>query len=53
MKELINCVLCDSKDLYSVDNHDSDCTCGGIYCIDCDAEYNKKGELIAYGEVIK
>ena len=45
-----NCGLCDcGGTLYSVDIHGIDCECGQVYCIDCEAEYNKQGEKISYG----
>jgi hypothetical protein len=43
------CKECDSEYIYLKDTDESECKCGGMYCGSCDAEYDKKGELIAGG----
>jgi hypothetical protein len=45
------CKECESEELYSMDTDDHDCKCGAVYCGNCDAEFSKEGELLAYGKV--
>jgi hypothetical protein len=45
------CKECDSEQMYPMDTDDHECKCGGMYCGSCDAEYDKKGELISGGAI--
>jgi len=44
----MDCKECDSQ-LHPIDTDENECKCGGLYCGNCDAEYNKKGEPTAGG----
>ena len=46
------CTQCESESLYSMDTDDHECKCGAVYCGECDAEFSKEGELLAYGKRI-
>ena len=43
------CSQCESEQLYPMDTEDHECKCGAMYCGECDAEFSKEGELLAYG----
>ena len=43
------CSQCLDGQLYPMDTDDHECNCGAVYCGNCDAEFNKEGELLAYG----
>ena len=47
------CSQCDSEEIYSMDTDDHECKCGAVYCGNCDAEFSKEGELLAYGKVMQ
>ena len=46
------CSQCESEQLYPMDTEDHECKCGAMYCGECDAEFSKEGELLAYGRRI-
>ena len=37
-------------ELFPMDTDDHECDCGAVYCGECDAEFSKEGELLAYGQ---
>jgi len=45
------CSQCESDQIYPMDTDDHECKCGAVYCGECDAEFSKEGELLAYGRV--
>ena len=47
------CSQCESDQIYPMDTDDHECKCGAVYCGNCDAEYSKEGELLAYGKVMQ
>ena len=51
MSNQYKCSECESEELYPMDTEDHECDCGAIYCGNCDAEFSKEGELLAYGKV--
>jgi len=48
---MIKCSQCESNQIYPMDTDDHECKCGAVYCGECDAEFSKEGELLAYGRV--
>jgi hypothetical protein len=48
---MIRCSQCESNQIYPMDTDDHECKCGAVYCGECDAEFSKEGELLAYGRV--
>ena len=47
------CKNCESDEIYQMDTDDHECKCGAVYCGNCDAEYSKEGELLAFGKVMQ
>ncbi len=45
------CSECGSEELFELDTDDHECDCGAKYCGNCDAEFSKEGELLAFGKV--
>jgi hypothetical protein len=46
------CTQCDSERVFPMDTEDHECKCGAVYCGECDAEFSKEGELLAYGRKV-
>jgi hypothetical protein len=46
---MTRCSQCLNGVLYPMDTDNHECNCGAVYCGNCDAEFSKEGELLAYG----
>jgi hypothetical protein len=47
------CTQCESDRIFLLDAENEECYCGAVYCADCEAEYSKEGELLAFGLVMQ
>jgi len=46
------CSQCESDRIFLMDAENEECDCGAVYCADCEAEYSKEGEVLAFGLVM-
>ena len=51
-KTMDKCTQCESDRIFLLDAENEECDCGAVYCADCEAEYSKEGELLAFGLVM-
>lgn len=51
-KVMDKCTQCESDRIFLIDAENEECSCGAVYCADCEAEYSKEGELLAFGLVM-
>lgn len=51
-KLMEKCTQCESDRIFLLDAENEECDCGAVYCADCEAEYSKEGELLAFGLVM-